>query len=39
MDEQWELHKSTIQRLYLREDNTLKAVMEFMKRTHNFQQT
>jgi hypothetical protein len=32
----WELHRSTIKRLYLDEDKPLPKVMEIMQRDHNF---
>ena len=35
----WALHRSTIKRLYLEENKTLKELMEIMKREHALEAT
>ena len=39
IDAMWDLHKDTIQRLYLLENKTLDKVRDTMARSYNFQAT
>jgi hypothetical protein len=38
-EDDWALHRSTIKRLYLEENKTLKELMEIMKREHALKAT